>query len=141
MKNAVKEMNLLETLAANGSFKTLVRTLQVSGLIDILRNPDISYTLFAPNDKAFQPLMRDGTLQDLLKDNARLSRLIGYHILPHKVVLAHVDGRKIFRTHTGQNLMINTVGNLLINAARVVRADIDCANGILHEIDAVLFPK
>jgi len=141
MKNAVKEMNLPETLAANGSFKTLIQTLQASGLIDILRNPDISYTLFAPNDKAFQPLMRDGTLQDLLKDNSRLSRLIGYHILPHKVALAHVDGRKIFRTHTGQNLMINTVGNLLINAARVVRADIDCANGILHEIDAVLSPK
>jgi uncharacterized surface protein with fasciclin (FAS1) repeats len=141
MQQAIAEKDLVAMITGDGSFKILLHALRSTGIIDVLRRPDTSYTLFAPNDKAFQGLSADGTLHDLLKDRPRLTRVIDYHILPGRVLLARVDGRSILRTRAVQPLVIDMTGEPRVNAARVCRADIECANGILHEIDAVLLPK
>jgi uncharacterized surface protein with fasciclin (FAS1) repeats len=150
MQETILKKNIVETALADGSFKVLIRALRGTGIIDTLNNAGISYTLFAPNDKAFKKLSPDGTLENLLKDKALLVRVINSHILPYKMVLAHVDDRKVARSRAGQNLLIDTTGGLRvginaagsdrIGGAAVLRADIECANGILHEIDTVLMP-
>ena len=43
---------------------------------------------------------------------------------------------KILRSHAGATALIS----LTVNGARVVKADIDCTNGMVHAIDAVLLP-
>lgn len=148
MQETLKEKDIVATALADGSFKVLIRALRGTGIIDLLHSPGISYTLFAPNDNAFKKLTPDGVLQDLLKDDVALARLLNHHILPFKVVLAHVDGRKVFRSRSGDNILIDTYGSVRVGidragqdrlvGANVLRADIDCANGIIHEVDALL---
>jgi uncharacterized surface protein with fasciclin (FAS1) repeats len=45
-------------------------------------------------------------------------------------------------TAEGRSLAIASAGGALtVNGARIVKADINCSNGMIHVIDAVLLPK
>ena len=58
--------NLVETAMESGNFKTLIHTLQETGLADSLSS-DGPYTVFAPTDDAFSKLP-SGIIEDLLQD-------------------------------------------------------------------------
>jgi len=46
------------------------------------------------------------------------------------------------KTLNGQSVTIKVVGgNVLINGATVIKADITATNGTIHVIDTVLMPK
>jgi uncharacterized surface protein with fasciclin (FAS1) repeats len=50
-------------------------------------------------------------------------------------------GESSLETMNGQNLTITTSGNaIMVDNARVVQADIEATNGVIHVIDAVLMP-
>jgi uncharacterized surface protein with fasciclin (FAS1) repeats len=57
--------NLVDTAAANGSFKTFGKALESAGLGDTLRGAG-PFTVFAPTDAAFDKLPA-GRLDTLLK--------------------------------------------------------------------------
>ncbi|MFH1074641.1 MAG: fasciclin domain-containing protein [Candidatus Firestonebacteria bacterium] len=140
MKTAIKEKDIVKTLMNNGSFNILLKTFRATGLIDILRNANSVYTLFAPNEKAFKKLSPSGMLKRLLKDRDLLTRVIAYHIIPARVDLKHVDGRKTVKTLEGKSLLIDTTSGLRVNNSAILRAGIECGNGLIHEIDSVLLP-
>ena len=48
--------NIFETLAADGSFQTLLSILHMAGMENVLGAPG-PFTLFAPNDEAFKRVM------------------------------------------------------------------------------------
>ena len=54
-----KESNkdIVDTAVSNGSFKTLAAALGAAGLVDTLKG-DGPFTVFAPNDEAFQSFPR-----------------------------------------------------------------------------------
>jgi uncharacterized surface protein with fasciclin (FAS1) repeats len=41
----------------------------------------------------------------------------------------------------GEHLNIATDKGVSVNGAHVTKADIECTNGVIHVIDAVLMPK
>ena len=43
-------------------------------------------------------------------------------------------------TVQGGNLTITTAGGVKVNGANVIQTDIECSNGVIHVIDAVLIP-
>ncbi len=52
-----------------------------------------------------------------------------------------IMGLTFAKTVQSGEIKINTVNGVMINNVKVVKADIECSNGIIHVIDSVLMPK
>ena len=134
--------DIVETAVAAGDFKTLAAALQAAGLVDTLKGAG-PFTVFAPTDAAFAKLPA-GTVQDLLKpeNKQKLIAILTYHVVPGDVTSTQVVKLTEARTVEGQDVKISTKnGKVMINNADVVKADIQCSNGVIHVIDQVLLPQ
>ena len=65
MTNTPSTKNLVDTAAANGSFKTFGKAIERAGMSDTLRGEG-PFTIFAPTDAAFDKLPA-GELENLFK--------------------------------------------------------------------------
>ncbi len=131
--------DIVDTAVAAGSFKTLATALTAAGLIDTLKGAG-PFTVFAPTDEAFAKLPA-GTLEALLKDKAKLTAVLTYHVVAGKVLAADVVKLKSAKTLQGSSVTINTAMGVKVDGANVVKTDIACSNGVIHVIDAVILPK
>lgn len=58
-----------------------------------------------------------------------------------KVMAADISDKKLEPAIVnGQALHVDATSGVTVNGATVVAADIDCTNGVIHVIDAVLMP-
>ena len=131
--------DIVDTAVAAGSFKSLVAAVQAAGLVDVLKRPG-PYTVLAPTDEAFARIPK-ADLDALLKDKAKLTAVLTYHVLTANVSAADLKAMKSFGTAQGGRITIDAANGLKINGASVVKADIAASNGVIHVIDAVLIPK
>jgi uncharacterized surface protein with fasciclin (FAS1) repeats len=135
---AVQAKDIVETAVAAGSFKTLATALQAAGLIDTLKGKG-PFTVFAPTDAAFAKIPK-ADLDALLKDKAKLTAVLTYHVVPGAVMAKDVKAGSV-KTVQGGMLTIGTTGGVTVNNAKVVQADIVASNGVIHVIDTVVLPK
>jgi uncharacterized surface protein with fasciclin (FAS1) repeats len=135
------KMDIVDTAVNAGSFKTLAAALKAAGLVDTLKGKG-PFTVFAPTDEAFAKLP-PGTVETLLKpeNKAKLVSILTYHVVAGDVKAADVVKLKSAKTVQGQTVTIDATDGVKINNAKVVKADIDCGNGVIHVIDTVLLPK
>src|SRR5579885_1216261 len=131
--------NIVETAVKNGNFKTLVTAVKEAGLVDTLSGPG-PFTVFAPTDEAFDKLP-PGTLESLLKDKAKLTAILTYHVVAGKHMAADVSKQHSLKTVQGQELKIKNGSGVTVDNANVVTADIITDNGVIHVIDTVVLPK
>ena len=139
---AAAEKDIVDTALAAGSFKTLAAALKAADLVDTLKSKG-PFTVFAPNDEAFGKLPA-GTLDSLLKpeNKAKLRSILLYHVVSGQVMSSHVVKMDSAQTVNGQNVKISTQGgDVMVNNAKVVKADIAATNGVIHVIDTVLLPN
>ena len=133
--------DIIDTAVAAGSFKTLAAAVTAAGLVDTLKGAG-PFTVFAPTDEAFAKLPA-GTVDALLKDIPKLKSIITYHVVAGKVLAADVvklDGKSA-KTVNGAEVKISTAGGVKLNGtANVVKTDIECTNGVIHVLDAVILP-
>ncbi|MCE2897112.1 MAG: fasciclin domain-containing protein [Betaproteobacteria bacterium] len=131
--------DIVDTAVAAGSFKTLVAAVQAAGLVDTLKSPG-PFTVFAPTDEAFAKLP-PGTVEGLLKDKAALTKVLTYHVVPGKVMAKDVPTADV-KTVQGQTVALkkDSMG-VTVNNAKVVAADVEATNGVIHVIDTVILPK
>ncbi|MCS6919851.1 MAG: fasciclin domain-containing protein [Fimbriimonadales bacterium] len=134
-----EKKDIVDTAVAAGQFKTLTKLVQEAGLVDALRGKG-PFTVFAPTDEAFAQLPK-AQVDALLKDKEALKQVLLYHVVSGKVMAKDVTKLRSAKTLQGQNINIRVQGNTVrINDARVVRADIECSNGVIHVIDKVILP-
>jgi len=134
--------DIVDTAVAAGSFKTLAAALQAAGLVDTLKGKG-PFTVFAPTDDAFSKLPA-GTVDSLLKpeNKEKLKSILLYHVVPGRVTAAQVMKLTSAKTMNGQEVKIMVDGGtVMINDAKVVKADVFASNGVIHVIDTVLLPK
>ena len=81
---AAQAKDIVDTAVAAGSFKTLATALQAAGLVDTLKGKG-PFTVFAPTDAAFAKIPK-ATLDALLKDKAKLTAVLIYHVVPGAVM-------------------------------------------------------
>jgi uncharacterized surface protein with fasciclin (FAS1) repeats len=130
---------IIDTATDAGKFTTLLNALKAAGFTQTLRGTD-PYTVFAPTDEAFKRLA-PGALNALLKDTKKLKAVLSYHIVSGTVAATDVKAGDI-KTLEGTPLLAALVdGKVTVNGAKVVQADIDASNGVIHAIDAVIMPK
>ena len=134
--------DIVDTAVAAGSFTTLVAAVTAAGLGETLKSGG-PFTVFAPSDDAFAALPA-GTVETLVKpeNKAQLTAILLLHVLPGKIKAADVAGQSLEPvTAGGATVHVNGTDGVTVNGAKVVQADIDCTNGVIHVIDAVLLPK
>ena len=138
MAPAAGSTDIVDTAVAAGSFKTLASALTAAGLVDTLKG-DGPFTVFAPTDEAFAKVPKD-TLDKLLADNAALTKVLTYHVVPGKVAAADVKAGPVM-TVEGSNATVTVDGGTVkIDDANVVQTDVMASNGVIHVIDTVLIP-
>jgi uncharacterized surface protein with fasciclin (FAS1) repeats len=140
---AMATLDIVDTAMAAKNLTTLVKALQVAGLVETLKGAG-PFTVFAPDDKAFAKLPA-GTLDALLADPAKLKSILTYHVIPASVDAAaamSMTSPTSPPTVEGATLQVTKGrrGKLMINDATVISADIHATNGIIHIIDKVLLP-
>ena len=127
--------------ADSGEFTYLIQAVVRTGLVDTL-NGKRQFTVFAPTDAAFEKLFAalgvDG-VADIPVDT--LKAVLLYHVAPGQRFSADVVASSRIRT-VSKGFLIPSVhdGGAYVNGARIVAADIDVSNGVIHVIDAVLLP-
>ena len=131
--------DIVDTAVAAGSFKTLAAALQAAGLVDTLKGPG-PFTVFAPTDEAFAKLPA-GAVDALLKDKAKLTQVLTYHVVPGRVMASDVVKLKSAKTVQGGSVDIRSGKAVMIDGATVVQADVAASNGVIHVIDTVLMPR
>jgi uncharacterized surface protein with fasciclin (FAS1) repeats len=131
--------NIVETAVAAGTFKTLVEAVRAAGLVETLSGQG-PFTVFAPDDDAFTKLPA-GTVDSLLKDIPKLKDILTYHVVTGKVMAADVAGITSTKTVQGKELSIDAKNGVKVNESKVIKADIEASNGVIHVIDSVLIPS
>ena len=132
---------------AKPEFTILVKAVTAAGLVDTLKSEG-PFTVFAPTDAAFKKLekAKPGTLAMLLKpeNKAKLVAILTYHVLKGKVeakdALALKNGTKVATVEGKEIVVMHDAKGVMINKSRVIKADIEASNGVIHVIDTVLLP-
>ena len=131
--------SIVDIALADDRFETLVAALQAVDLVGTLQGEG-PFTVFAPTDDAFNALP-EGTVEALLEDIPTLTAILLYHVVAGDVRAADVVALESAVTVQGEPVSISVEGgNVRINDALVVIADIVASNGVIHVIDAVLLP-
>ncbi|MBA5776985.1 fasciclin domain-containing protein [Stappia sp. F7233] len=138
--------NIVETAQGAGTFNTLLAAAQAAGLADALSSQD-NLTVFAPTDEAFAALPA-GTVDNLLKpeNKAQLVAILSYHVVPQKIMSGQIaSGSTDVATLKADGDTTITVekgsGGVTVDGARVISADIEASNGVIHVIDKVILPS
>jgi uncharacterized surface protein with fasciclin (FAS1) repeats len=134
--------DIVDTAVAAGSFNTLVAAVKAAGLVDALK-ADGPLTVFAPTDEAFAKLPA-GTVETLLKpeNKDKLIDILTYHVVSGKVPSSEaVKLSKATALNKKDIKLAVKDGKLTLNGgATVATADVECSNGVIHIIDAVILP-
>jgi len=138
LASAAHAADIVDTAVAAGNFKTLATALKAAGLIETLKGPG-PFTVFAPTDAAFAKIPAD-QLQALLKDKAKLTAVLTYHVVPGKVMAKDVKAGMV-KTVQGSSLTVSTTGGVKVDGANVTAVDVGADNGVIHVIDSVVMPK
>ncbi|MEZ4485057.1 MAG: fasciclin domain-containing protein [Syntrophotaleaceae bacterium] len=130
--------DIMETIAANESLKTLAKVIEHAGFAERLKGAG-PFTFFAPNEVAFGKR----NLEEMLKDMDKLKTKLEYHLVSGKHAEATLDAVNTFTltSECGKTLSVYLDENeVMIDNAHIVEGDIECDNGVLHIIDNVFVP-
>ena len=134
------DKDIVDTAAGNADFETLVAAVQAAGLVETLKGEG-PFTVFAPTDDAFAAL--GTTVDELLKpeNKDKLVAVLTYHVVPGKVMSTDLKDDMKAATVQGQEVTIDLDNGAMVNDAKVVTADIETTNGVIHVIDKVIVPE
>ena len=134
--------SIVDTVVSNPDFSILLAAVQKAGLVDALsaKGP---LTVFAPNNKAFEDLAHNlhVELADLL-ELANLKDILLYHVVSGALDAETIAKHDAIKTLQGSNIHVTVSdGAVFLNQSKVIAADINVSNGIIHVIDTVLLPN
>lgn len=138
---ATAVQNIVEIAEGSSSFQTLSAALKAAGLEEILKGEG-PFTVFAPTDGAFAKLPPDA-LQTLLKPENKevLIKVLTYHVVPGKVKSTDLKSGQVKSLEGGQiNVKVDPSQGVMVNDSKVIQADIEGKNGVIHAIDTVILP-
>ena len=134
-------VDVVEAASANGNLNTFLQAATSAGVAETLANTD-GITIFAPIDEAFGAVEN---LDQLQQNPDQLASLLQRHAVPSTYMSSAIpQGETELQTLSGETLTIeNSNGQIMVigpagTRARVVEADIDGGNGVVHAINAVL---
>ena len=137
--------NIVDVLAKENRYSTAYEAVIAAGLADTLASADATYTVFVPRNSAFTALAdaNPAALDFLLGDpKGALTDVLLYHVVAGKVMASDLTNGETLTTLQGDELTVKIKdnGDVFINGAKVVTADVPAKNGVIHVINDVLVP-
>jgi uncharacterized surface protein with fasciclin (FAS1) repeats len=134
---------ILQITNADKNLTSLSKGLTAANLEETL-NGFGPFTILAPVNMAFGNLTAPDTFDELLKQaskNAKLSEILGYHIIAGKKLLKDFRNGQKLRTINGKDLNVTIKDDEVhINGAKILSRDKQGSNGVVHSISAVNLP-
>ena len=145
MADTMATQTIAEIAAGNENLTILTAALQAAGL-DTMLMEDTKYTVFAPTDDAFAPVLEKlgVTKEELLANTDLLKKVLPYHVVPMEVKAADIPYGTDIKTANGATISIsdaNVITDATGGTANITGTDIMATNGVVHTIDAVLMPE
>ncbi len=141
LTSTLSAADVVETAAARG-FTTFVAALEAAGLVGTLKGPG-PFTVFAPTNEAFakqQPEMQRLLVSPWSK--AKLESIYLYYVVPGKILSQDLATLDSVPTLAGQSLPFKRWSSeLMVKNAHITIHDIEASNGVIHGIDAIIFPR
>lgn len=134
--------SILELATQTDKLSTLVAAVSAAGIGDQLGSDNGPWTVFAPVNSAFSKLT-DGVVEELLKpaNRAQLIDLLGLHVVPGRISSSELLTNQRARTYFGNQIEFSIKnGQITVQGARIIAADIQASNGVIHLIDRVIIP-
>jgi len=141
----IPQGDLVDVLAADDRFSTLVTAVKEAGLVDTVKAAD-AFTIFAPTNEAFAKVPEDA-LNSLLADKEALTDVLLRHVktgfLYSKGImwaeLETAGGEKI-ASQVFRKGVVKVVSSKdgTRSVGRVIDTDITATNGVVHAIDTVI---
>jgi uncharacterized surface protein with fasciclin (FAS1) repeats len=130
--------SILDLIGSGDETQELAYLLGAANLTDYLSGAG-PFTVFAPIDHAFD-LLPNGTLKHLLDPRNRdeLADILENHVVPGDVHSKDLEEFQRVRTLEGTVAIVKRDGAVYVNGAKVITADVDATNGVVHIIDRVL---
>jgi transforming growth factor-beta-induced protein len=139
------QMTIAEFVADNDDYSILGEALDKTGLTSVVGGSDM-YTVFAPNNDAFNMLFADLGVTGIADISAEtLTPILLYHVMSGSITSDMIQDGYYSSMSPAQgktvSMKFSTENGVMINGStEVVAADIDVENGVIHAIDKVLLP-
>jgi uncharacterized surface protein with fasciclin (FAS1) repeats len=131
--------NITQVVNAEKNMTILKKSVSASGLDNVLSGAG-PFTVFAPNDLAFEKLEK-GVLDNLLKpeNKAKLADVLNYHVVSGKVHFKDLKDGERLKTLNGKELHVHVKdGHVKIEGAVILSHDLSSSNGVIHSLDTVM---
>ena len=130
-----------ENISTDTSFSILSRSLEATGLLEVLNKPG-PFTVFAPTNAAFEKLP-DGSLEGLLNERKNdLSNILSHHLIAGSLEKKDIEKSQKLTTLAGEDLIITKRNDeIMINGLRINSKGIRSNNGVIYIINDLLFPR
>jgi uncharacterized surface protein with fasciclin (FAS1) repeats len=138
---AVNPGTITAQVSAGSNFTLLKSAVVKAGLAATLDGPG-PYTVFAPTDDAFTASGVTNSVIGILSAD-QLKFILLYHTLGSKVMAAALPAGPNAKVVTagGDSVFVTKNANgVFVNGIKVVMADIEASNGVIHTISKVLLP-
>lgn len=138
--------------AQDAGLTTLVTAVRAIPGLEATLQDQQAITVFAPTNDAFQAALDAfgatdlNDLVDKLGGASNLQTVLGFHVVPAVAFSQNLNETNVFTTLAGQQLTVNSAPGIVTvvdaagNTARVLQADVEIENGVVHVIDRVLLP-
>ena len=131
--------DIIDTAKQLGQFNILLKALEMADLTETLRGNG-PFTVFAPTDDAFV-MLPQGVFQALLNDISKLRQILLSHVVSGEHYADDLTAAEYIKNIQNEKLSIKIAKEPVIENAVIIQSDIECDNGIIHAIDAVIAPK
>ena len=139
------DMTIAQYAASDGNFSILVQALSKANLVSALSGEG-NFTVFAPTNDAFNALFSQLGVTGIADLSAEtLTPILLYHVLGEEKKSTMLSEGYYSTLSPAQNsylsLKVSLASGVMINKeSKVVVADVDVKNGVIHAIDKVLLP-
>lgn len=136
-------VTLQQVVSQQASLSSFSAALQQTGIVNTISNPNLSFTIFAPNDGAFASYLQANGYSSLSQVPAEeLKQLVNYHITLGTKVASQLDSARLINTLSDARVLVyNSNNSISLNGkATIVQSDLMAKNGVVHILDNVLTP-
>ena len=129
---------IMDMVIEHGTLNTLAKLLVKSGISREMIEEEGPYTLFAPDDSAFAVLSKE-EIKRFDSDPEYLKDVMARHIVKGQAIMFEDSNQLTLVTLRGEKItVLVSEEEVRVGTASIIEEEINCSNGIIHVIDAVL---
>merc|ERR1712113_121222 len=151
----VEGPSIVELASGTPALQSLVDAVVAADLVPALSDPSTTYTVFAPNNKAFASLLDTlgvETVDDI--DTDTLTKVLKYHVVPVAALSTDLTDSQVLETLDVPETLtvdlslratplrivqdVNLIG--VGSTATVIAPNLPAGNNVVHVVDEVLLP-